>query len=189
MDETDERPRGILSPADRRFLRGEADLGSEQSVYDTRYRIRQRVRDALLDFPVLFASLDERDREQVFDGDGGLADSVVDAVAFLYLGGETCAAATEGLFTEGIRRAERGRTGGQPTVTLDVETTDQARLERIVETVESGRPHELSDAELRAFAQLCGGDCDRAPREALAAVVEETSGESDADESSGDAEA
>jgi hypothetical protein len=189
MDDSDERPRGILSPADRRFLRGEADLRSEQSVYDTRYRIRQRVRDALLDFPLLFAHLDDRDREQVFDGDERLADAVVDAVAVLYLAAGDCDSSTEGLFTEGIRRAERERTGGQPTVTLDVETTDRERLERIVETVESGRPHELSDAELRAFAQLCGGDCDRAPREALAAVVEETSGESDADESSGDAEA
>jgi hypothetical protein len=184
MDDVDERPRGILSPADRRFLRDEADLASEQSVYDTRYRIRQRLRDALLDFPLLFAELDERDREQVFDGEE-MADAVVDAVAFLYLGAGACDAPTEALFTEGIRRGERQRTGGQPTVALDVETGDRERLEQIVETVEAGRPHELSDAELRAFAHLCGGDCDRAPREALAAVSEESREESDADESSG----
>ena len=183
MDEPDERPRGILSPADRRFLRGEAALESEQSVYDTRYRIRQRVRDALLDFPLLFGALAERDREQVFDGQA-VADAVVDAVAFLYLGAGGCESSREALFTEGIRRAERRRTGGRATVRLDVETADRERLERIVETVEAGRPHELSDAELRAFAHLCGGDCDRAPREALAAVSDE-SRKSDADESSG----
>lgn len=177
MDETDERPRGILSPADRRFLRGEADLQSEQSVYDVRYRIRQRLRNALLDFSLLFECLDDRDREQVFDqredGDGDLTEAIVDAVAVLALGTVDFEPSREVLFVEGLQRAERRRTGGQPTAHVEVGAADRDRLAGIVETIESGRLHELSDAELRAFAHLCGDDCDRAPRDALSAVFDE----------------
>jgi len=170
MDESDERPRGVLSPADRRFLRGEADLQSDQSAYDARYRIRQRVRNALLDFSLLFESLDDRDREQVFDGDDELTAAIVDAVAFLYLGAANAAPPREMLFTEGLQRAERRRAGGRPTAHVEVGAADRDRLEEIVETIESGRLHELSESELRAFAHLCGGDCGRTPREALSAM-------------------
>lgn len=172
MDDTEERPRGILSPADRRFLRGEADLRSDQSAYDARYRIRQRLRDALLDFSLLFESLDDRDRTQVFE-DEDLAGAIVDAVAFLYQGAGEGDRPREVLFTEGLQRAERRRTGGQPTAHVEVATVDGDELERIVESVEAGRFHELSESELRAFAHLCGEDCERAPREALAAVTDE----------------
>jgi len=172
MDDRDERPRGILSPADRRFLRGDADLQSEQSVYDARYRIRQRVHNALLDFSLLFERLDDRDREQVFDGSEDLTAAIVDAVAFLYLGATGAQSSREILFTEGLQRAEQRRTGGQPTAHVEVGAADRDRLERIVETIESGRLHELSESELRAFAHLCGGNCGRTPREALSAVFD-----------------
>jgi hypothetical protein len=77
-----DRGRGVLTPADRRFLGGDVALGSEQSRYDARYRIRQRTRNALLDFPILFEQLADRDREQVFDAEHDeLADAVADAVA------------------------------------------------------------------------------------------------------------
>jgi hypothetical protein len=57
-------------------------------------RIRNRVRDSLLDYPILVQHLETRDREQVFfrQGDDGrefstnLEDALVDAVAFYYLG-------------------------------------------------------------------------------------------------------
>jgi len=175
MDVTDERPRGILSPADRRFLRGEADLQSEQSAYDARYRIRQRLRNALLDFSLLFEHLDDRDREQVFDvdGDSDLTTAVVDAVAFLSLGTADFEPSQEMLFTEGLQRAERRRTGGRPTAHVEVDAADRDRLEEIVETIESGRLHELSESELRAFAHLCGDNCERAPRDALSAVFDD----------------
>ncbi|MFB6307740.1 MAG: hypothetical protein ABEH35_00270 [Haloarculaceae archaeon] len=170
---SEERPRGILSPADRAFLRGEADLDSEQSVYDARYRIRQRVQHALLDFTLLFERLDERDIGQVFDPGNEherFTDALVDAFAFLAFGTAEYDPPRETLLSEGVRRAERRRRR-DPVVTAEVSVqhADEDRLERVLECIESGQLHELTDAELRAFAQLCGGDCDRAPR----AVFEE----------------
>lgn len=64
-DEQDDRDRGVLTAADREYLRGESDL-SEGSEFNTRKRIRQRIRDAILDFPLIFASLSDRDREKLF---------------------------------------------------------------------------------------------------------------------------
>jgi putative membrane protein len=86
----------------------------------------------------------------------------------------------DGIGPLGIRVAVV-RAGGGATgyVLIDGSNMGPGLRKRIVETVEAGRPHDLSDAELRAFAHLCGGDCDRAPREALRAVVDETDGESD----------
>lgn len=60
------RDRGILSQADREFLWGLKEL-SDQSERDARYRIRNRTEDGLRDLRVLNNSLDESDREQVFE--------------------------------------------------------------------------------------------------------------------------
>ena len=100
-----DRDRGVLTPADREFLTGEREL-SDQSAYNARVRIRNRVRNALLDFEILFNELSERDRERIFgpmqkdlpryelpDGTpiksrNGISPPIswamVDAVAFLY---------------------------------------------------------------------------------------------------------
>lgn len=64
---SDERPRGILSPADRRYLRGETNYEDASSERKARMRIRERVRHALMDLPLLLEHLDERDRKQLLD--------------------------------------------------------------------------------------------------------------------------
>jgi hypothetical protein len=103
-----DRGRGVLTPADRRFLGGDVTLGSEQSRYDARYRIRQRTRNALLDFPILFGQLAARDREQVFDPEREeLTDAVADAVAFCYLGAAALDADPGQVIAAGVRRAEQ----------------------------------------------------------------------------------
>jgi hypothetical protein len=179
MARTPDRPRGILSPADRRFLLGEADLESEQSVYDTRYRIRQRVRHAMLDFSLLFEALSASDRRQVFDPPAderpAFTDAVVDALAFFYLGTEGYEPRRERLLAESVRRAERRRGGDECIVSasVSVERSDRERLQRILDHVEDGALHELSEEDLRVFAQLCENDCDVSPREALEQHLDE----------------
>lgn len=85
-----ERDRGILSKADRAYLRGETELGSVQSERNARARVRDRIFDGILDFEVLVEHLSERDRELVVENrfeeiDGTEAfDALVSAVAFLY---------------------------------------------------------------------------------------------------------
>jgi hypothetical protein len=86
----DDRDRGILTPADRDYLRGDSDPASVQSERNTRARIRDRVFDATLDFELLVEGLDDHDRELVFEKrvgamDGTEAfDALVSMVAFCY---------------------------------------------------------------------------------------------------------
>ena len=157
----DSRPRGILSPADRAYLAGEADLGSDQSVYDTRYRIRERVRHALLDFRLLFDHLAARDRQQVFAPDpderDAFTEGLVSAVAFLYLGTTAYDPPRENLFAEGIRRAAEREHDGENafcSVRIDVDQPSRADLEHVLRCVETGAYLELGEAELRALACL-----------------------------------
>ena len=96
MEQTDpenpERPRGILSPRDRRYLLGESDTEPEtQKERNIRATIRERLRHAIMDFVLLYESLDERDCRQVLrpsesnidDGDP-IYEGVVHAFALLY---------------------------------------------------------------------------------------------------------
>ncbi|WP_276272843.1 hypothetical protein [Haloarcula litorea] len=177
-----DRPRGILSPADRAYLRGEADHGSEQAEYDARYRIRERVHHAMLDFALLFERLADADRRQVFAPDDAERDAftegVVNAVAFCYLGLADFDGSREALFEEGIRRAVQREHGGDGvcTVRIGVDRPTPARLRRIVEAVEAGAYHELDESDLRALACFLHRG-ERAPEDVLdrlKAALEET---------------
>lgn len=64
MNEFDwvDRERGILTKRDRRFLRGDLDEDlSDNDRYQKRYQIRQRVRNAMFDFHILYRGLSSRD--------------------------------------------------------------------------------------------------------------------------------
>ncbi|MEE6209583.1 hypothetical protein U3A55_05380 [Salarchaeum sp. III] len=107
-----ERPRGLLSSADRAYLRGDGELGSTQAERNARGRIRDRVEHALLDFEVLLEGLSERDRELVFEKRLGerdgteVFDALVSATAFLYAGVEDTDLAFDTVLSEGINLAE-----------------------------------------------------------------------------------
>lgn len=65
--DTDKRGRGILSSADREFLRGEKSELTEQSKRDARYRIRNRLENGFYDIRILMSFLEKRDRKRVFE--------------------------------------------------------------------------------------------------------------------------
>ncbi|MFC7176165.1 hypothetical protein [Halosegnis marinus] len=105
----DERDRGVLSPADRAYLRGETDLASVQSERNTRARIRDRVYDGVRDFELLVEHLDARDRALAFEsrGDGTETfDGLVAAVAFLYAVADDAGVDFSTLVAEGVNVAE-----------------------------------------------------------------------------------
>lgn len=108
----DDRPRGILTPADRAYLTGERSYGSEQSERNARARIRDRIEAAMYDFDVLVETLDERDRRLVFEerfGEaGGTAalDALVAAQAFLYRAVGDTELPFETVLREGVNVAE-----------------------------------------------------------------------------------
>ncbi|WP_232686578.1 hypothetical protein [Halobacterium zhouii] len=121
----DERDRGVLSAADREYLRGDRELASVQAERNARARIRDRIYDALLDFEVLVEHLSERDLELVFEkrtaeADGTEAfDALVSAVAFLYRGLGRTDLDFETVLREGVNLAEAADDRGA-TVSLDV---------------------------------------------------------------------
>lgn len=77
-DGADDRPRGILSPADREFLRGEKEKYSRQARYKRERDIRERLLNALLDLPVIFELLPSEERQKVY---GNLPSDMPLAVA------------------------------------------------------------------------------------------------------------
>lgn len=66
-DSPDERPRGVLSPADRKLLTGEASYKHRQTAINRKKDIRDRVRDSIRDFVFLFEYLDADELVDIFD--------------------------------------------------------------------------------------------------------------------------
>ncbi len=124
------RERGILSPADRAYLRGETELASEQSKRNARTRIRNRIRDGILDCELLVEHLTEHDRELVFgkqfeEMDGTEAfDALVSAIAFLYRGIDDTNLSFETVLREGINVAEANN---DRAATVEFDVTFQTR--------------------------------------------------------------
>lgn len=150
------RDRGILTSADRSFLNGEAELRNEQSRRDARYRIRNRLSNAILDFQILLNSLDEKDSESVFENllsqngeEIELAPNheLIQAITFLYEGIEGQGFDFEEVLELAIVRSEtrQGRIVQdiEIQINIDSETPDPNEL---LERLRSGE--DLSDAEL-----------------------------------------
>lgn len=141
----DERSRGILSPADRAYLRGESELASAQSERNTRARIRTRIRDSLLDFELLVEHLSDRDRELIFENGDGIEtfDALASAVAFLYEGVDGTDLSFETALTEGINVAEAKR---DRAASVDLEVTLRAlAVEQLRRELENGETLSLTE--------------------------------------------
>lgn len=143
------RERGLLSPADRAYLRGEADLASVQSERNTRSRIRERIYHALFDFELLVEHLSERDRELVFEKrfgeiDGADAfDALVSAMAFLYRGVNDTDLEFETVLSEAINVAE---VSDDRVATVDLEVTFQSlTVEQLRHKLERGETLSLTE--------------------------------------------
>lgn len=144
MSDAGERGRGVLTEADRAYLRGDREYGSVQAERNTRARIRERVYAALLDFEVLVEGLADRDRDLVFEkraseGDGTEAfDAFVSTLAFLYQGVDRTDLDFETVLREGVNLAEASEDRGA-TVDFDVtyHALDAAHLRAKLEGGES----------------------------------------------------
>ena len=163
-----ERERGILTEADRAYLRGETDFSSVQSERNARARIRDRLFEAVRDFELLVEGLDEHDRELVFekrvgDLDGHEAfDALVSAQALLYRGIGDTDLDFETVLHEAVNVAEAGE-GRAATVDLDV-TYERLSPESLLHKLEAGEALSLTE-----LAYLHGHD--DVSRERLARYV------------------
>ncbi|TKX86885.1 hypothetical protein EXE43_06025 [Halorubrum sp. SS5] len=150
----EDRDRGILSAADREYLRGEREFGSEQAERNARARIRDRVFAATFDLELLVDALDDRDRELVFEKrfgevDGVAAfDALVAALAFYYRAADDAGVRFEEALAEAVNVAEASRDRAA-TVDLDV-TYHGLSADGLVRKLRTGE--DLSLTEL-AFLQ------------------------------------
>lgn len=144
----DDRPRGILSPPDRRYLKdpeGYVEEYSKQAGSQRRRAIIERVHESLHDYPLLVSALDEESRAEAFE-DGDLEDKehtiniLSSPIAFLYLGTldlvdprELGHQAFEDFVGDGIKQAYYQRGYSVKNVEVDIEVERGPALEELRE--------------------------------------------------------
>jgi len=129
----------MLTEADRRYLRGEEQFDNENTENAKRHRIRERIRNGILDFSVVRSELERSDARMVYDTDNRdvLDDAMIDALAFLYLGSD----GFEKMIGEGIERAVEEYTEfSMPgvRVRIHIDDKDEVPLEEIIDMITSG---------------------------------------------------
>lgn len=156
-----DRPRGILSAADRRFLRGEKKYKHRQSLLKRRATIRERVVNGILDFEVLLTELSENDREKIVDelgirapehsligGSYAAPSGVTDAIGFLYLlhtDREDFLTTVDHAVKSALRH--RGEAVTDVTTRMDIERADHIDTEAAIEKYEAGNMDALTNGE------------------------------------------
>jgi hypothetical protein len=118
QDSVDDRPRGILTEADRKFLDLSPEKRREQysspAASQRRRAIRERVREAIHDLRLLNNELSDEELEKAVGpkqmGWVDLTRSLVPATTFLYRVGETHGSLdTEGVLSQGVADAQQDR--------------------------------------------------------------------------------
>jgi hypothetical protein len=165
-----DRDRGVLTPSDREFLLGRKTDYTEHSKKQKRNRIRRRIRNAILDFTILFEHLDDRDRETVFDPDDAERDAytrgIVDVLAFLHLGTMGYSTPFKDMLAQGVSKGEQELAGSDyrmVNVEFNVDPVGRIDVDEVVEKLDQGRFDEITDGELRAFARLLAESEDFSP--------------------------
>lgn len=108
MPDDIDRGHAMLTKGHRKFLKSDGSGYSRQVQKEHRDAIRQRVKDTLLDFSLLFEHWPEEECDEVFDDlmdENGSIDDLVDVFASLYSATEVTGAFTEAL-ERGVRKAE-----------------------------------------------------------------------------------
>ncbi|MFC6939235.1 hypothetical protein ACFQE8_04555 [Salinirubellus sp. GCM10025818] len=156
-----DRSRGILTPSDREFLLGRKTDYTEHSRKQKRNRIRRRVRNAVLDFTILFDYLEDRDRELVFNPDADHREEytrgITNMLAFLHLGTMGYYTPFKHMLGEGVNRAEQELAGSDyrmVSVEFNVDPVGNIDVDAVLDKLEAERFEEVTDEELRAFVRL-----------------------------------
>ena len=156
-----DRARGILTPSDREFLLGRKTDYTEHSKKQKRNRIRHRLRNAILDFTILFEHLEDRDRETVFNPDDDARDAytqgIIDLLAFLHLGTMGYYTPFKDMLSQGVNKAEQELAGSDyrmVTVDFNVDPVGQIDVDEVIDKLEFGDFSEITDEELWAFVRL-----------------------------------
>jgi len=156
-----DRPRGVLTPSDREFLLGRKTDYTEHSKKQKRNRIRRRLRNAILDFTILFEELEDRDRETVFNPEDEAREEytkgITNMLGFLHLGTMGYYTPFKHMLAEGVNKAEQKLAGSDyrmVTVYFNVDPVGQIDVDEVIDKLELSQFDEITDEELRAFVRL-----------------------------------
>ncbi|WP_435194135.1 hypothetical protein [Natronomonas sp. EA1] len=156
-----DRGRGILTPSDREYLLERKTDYTDHSKKQKRNRIRRRLRNAILDFTILFESLEDRDRETVFNPDDDDRDAytqgITDMLAFLHLGTMGYYTPFKDMLSEGVNKGEQKLAGSDyrmVTVDFNVDPVGQIDVDEVIDKLESGDFEKITEDELQAFVRL-----------------------------------
>jgi hypothetical protein len=159
----DSRERGFLTEPDRRYLRGTSDVEPRsQNDRRTRQRIRDRTYHALLDFMLVFESMEDRDIRRVFSNRESAEDydtfgrALDAALAFLYLGTRERLEQFGPHLNAAINNAVNRSSGDRrlvANVEFDVSVSDpvDVDIDGVIDKMANHKDHELSEGELRTF--------------------------------------
>lgn len=154
MPDDADRPRGILTPTDRSFLRGEIEYEYKQQYSNRWADIRERITNGLLDFNEIRYALRDKDRKLIFREPGesaGVKDppfyNAIEAMIYwAYYGLREQRYDFEGLLTDAVEQVERDfarQYWGESvdaTVRFDVDVQRTGDVDAIVEAIEEGGP-------------------------------------------------
>lgn len=155
-----ERPRGIFTSVDRKFISGFKKYDHKQSENNRRNSIIERLVNSVCDFRLL-SWLSTKERKKVFCeiDKGQLHDCVVSLLAFVYRGIENDDEAIEQMVQTAIFRVEaaddprEGYQGGVANVSVDINIEHGYDAEEIYERLQQGGPRELTPTEIGVLVQ------------------------------------
>ncbi|WP_331233810.1 hypothetical protein [Natronorarus salvus] len=166
--ELEKRPRGILSHTDREFLWGLREYAHAQSESNRKQDIRERVINALYDYPLLAVLLDEGERDKIFQEETNEEDlnrCLEWIITFIYLGLGQDEDRFEDLIERGIYFGANfdkdGRWVGEATdveVSIDIEYNPD--VDKLYNQLQQGEGDELSPAEIGVLVQAGKLDAD-----------------------------
>jgi len=173
------RDRGILTKDDREYLTGEKEYSNKQSEIDARYRIRNRVKNSILDFTILLVNLPEKDREQIFHSNTPdenqqqsldefqkfikqtkFVRGIEHALGFIYMGVSDLDWEFEKILEAGIRNAEekQGRIVDDVSVNVRINYSEPD-VDELINRFQNG--DELTAEEIRTLIR--SGEFDIGP--------------------------
>ena len=135
-----DRPRGILTSRDRLYLDGVSGIKPKsQQERNVRANIRERLKNVMLDFPIISSNLSQRDRELVFnreDADNKYEshdpnNGIIPAIQFFYrLDPEAFENRVQTAVEQGVRK-----NGWLSDIEVDINIDRQKSIEDVRETV------------------------------------------------------
>lgn len=134
-----DRDRGVLSKSDRNYLQTLGDELKDQSIRNTRQRIRDRIRNSLEDFDFLLQRPQERDFQTISDDisrGSRLYESVTSTVAFCFRLVEYAGIDPEEIVEIAVRKNEPF--AENVSVDIDYEVTPPVDVDRVPDRIATG---------------------------------------------------